>query len=130
MGVHPASEMGIARVPGVAGALVCLCNGYPPSGRQRTCLGSCRSIEPKIDLNVDLYSYRFAVFQRRLEAPAFHRFDRLLVEATTQLTANPDATGLTIRPNDLTKAPRFPGTSPGGPHPSIRDRERTAPAAA
>ena len=27
MGVHQASEMGIARVPAVAGALVCLCNG-------------------------------------------------------------------------------------------------------
>ena len=57
-------------------------------------------VTPEVDFDVDLYCYRVAVLHGGLEAPAFHRFDRLLVEATAQLTANPDDTGLTIRPND------------------------------
>jgi hypothetical protein len=41
------------------------------------------SIQPKVNLYVDLYGDRTAVFHRRLKTPTLHGFNRLLIQTHT-----------------------------------------------
>src|SRR6516225_6583566 len=58
------------------------------------------SIQPKINLYVDLYGNRPAVLHGRLKTPPLHRFDGFLIEAHAQGTAHSDVARFAVRTDD------------------------------
>jgi hypothetical protein len=58
------------------------------------------SIQPEINLYVDLYGNRPAVLHGRLKTPPLYRFDGFLIEAHAQGTAHSDVARLAVRTDD------------------------------
>lgn len=62
--------------------------------------GRRSSIEPKVNLHVDLHRHRNTVFAGGLETPATNRFDCLLIKAHSECPLNANLLRVSVRPHD------------------------------
>ena len=59
-----------------------------------------RSIEPEINLHIDLHCHWHTVFARWLESPATNRLDCLLVKSHAECPLNANLLRVSVRPHD------------------------------